>query len=118
MNVRGGPNILTHDRLSRDQPCQARWWPRHHGQQAHGAGDGASHRRNSDDRPGFEHGTVEPDTPAVNAFLASVLVLPSLLVLWTRYLGPSGHFPESDTPDEVTAADGGGETTSDGEGRP
>jgi len=29
----------------------------------------------------------------VYAFLASVLVLPSLLVLWTRYLGPSEHFP-------------------------
>jgi predicted RND superfamily exporter protein len=29
----------------------------------------------------------------VYAFLASVLVLPSLLVLWTRYLGPSGQFP-------------------------
>ncbi len=52
----------------------------------------------------------------VYAFLASVLVLPSLLVLWTRYLGPSGYFPESDSPDGVTAADGG-ETTSDGEGR-
>jgi predicted RND superfamily exporter protein len=32
----------------------------------------------------------------VYAFLASVLVLPSLLVLWTRYLGPSEHFPETD----------------------
>jgi len=30
----------------------------------------------------------------IYAFLASVLVLPSLLVLWTRYLGPSQHFPE------------------------
>jgi predicted RND superfamily exporter protein len=36
----------------------------------------------------------------IYAFLASVLVLPSLLVLWTRYLGPSGHFPphEDSTP--------------------
>ncbi|SEV86774.1 hypothetical protein SAMN04487945_0001, partial [Halobacterium jilantaiense] len=25
----------------------------------------------------------------IYAFLASVLVLPSLLVIWTRYLGPS-----------------------------
>ena len=32
----------------------------------------------------------------VYAFLASVLVLPSLLVLWTRYLGPSGQFPEAE----------------------
>jgi predicted RND superfamily exporter protein len=30
----------------------------------------------------------------IYAFLASVFVLPSLLVLWTRYLGPSGYFPE------------------------
>jgi len=29
----------------------------------------------------------------IYAFLASVLVLPSLLVLWTRYLGPSRYFP-------------------------
>jgi predicted RND superfamily exporter protein len=31
----------------------------------------------------------------VYAFLASVLVLPSLLVLWTRYLGPAGQFPNT-----------------------
>jgi predicted RND superfamily exporter protein len=51
----------------------------------------------------------------IYAFLASVLVLPSLLVLWTRYLGPSGYFPEDtdestgDPPagDEQPAADGG-----------
>jgi predicted RND superfamily exporter protein len=40
----------------------------------------------------------------VYAFLASVLVLPSLLVLWTRYLGPSEHFPGAGTADGETAA--------------
>jgi predicted RND superfamily exporter protein len=44
----------------------------------------------------------------VYAFLASVLVLPSLLVLWTRYLGPSGYFPGTEsTEGEAT----GGEPT-------
>ena len=33
----------------------------------------------------------------IYAFLASLLVLPSLLVLWTRYLGPSEHFSDADT---------------------
>jgi len=47
----------------------------------------------------------------IYAFLASVLVLPSMLVLWTRYLGPSQHFPASggdsaDAPGEAAAADG------------
>ena len=48
----------------------------------------------------------------IYAFLASVLVLPSLLVLWTRYLGPSEYFPskkadESESPpsEPVTAPD-------------
>jgi uncharacterized membrane protein YdfJ with MMPL/SSD domain len=36
----------------------------------------------------------------VYAFLASVLVLPSLLVFWTRYFGPSGYFPGEDVPAE------------------
>ena len=56
----------------------------------------------------------------VYAFLASVFVLPSLLVLWTRYFGPTGYFPsDEDTTDESTgdtpagdeqpAADGGTE---------
>jgi predicted RND superfamily exporter protein len=52
----------------------------------------------------------------IYAFLASVLVLPSLLVVWTRYLGPSGYFPaagdEAPGPDETTEApapDGGSE---------
>jgi len=40
----------------------------------------------------------------VYAFLASVLVLPSLLVLWTRYLGPSEHFPDTGTAGEETPA--------------
>ncbi|MFT4945728.1 MAG: hypothetical protein ACI9K3_001679, partial [Halovenus sp.] len=55
----------------------------------------------------------------VYAFLASVLVLPSMLVLWTRYLGPSGYFPASETPDRAVAADGHGgdtENTEDGDG--
>jgi Predicted exporters of the RND superfamily len=48
----------------------------------------------------------------IYAFLASVFVLPSLLVLWTRYLGPSAYFPphDAETEDadqEPTAADGG-----------
>ena len=37
----------------------------------------------------------------VYAFLASILVLPALLVLWTRYLGPTGFFPGAE--DEPTA---------------
>jgi predicted RND superfamily exporter protein len=46
----------------------------------------------------------------IYAFLASVLVLPSLLVLWTRYFGPSGHFPDDaegddGTPSEAPAVD-------------
>ena len=52
----------------------------------------------------------------IYAFLASVLVLPSMLVLWTRYFGPSGYFPGEDaegdeTPDtaETPAPDGGSE---------
>jgi len=32
----------------------------------------------------------------VYAFLASVLILPSLLVLWTRYVGPAGYVPGSE----------------------
>ncbi|WP_336328001.1 MMPL family transporter [Halovenus sp. HT40] len=44
----------------------------------------------------------------IYAFLASVLVLPSLLVLWTKYLGPEANF--SDAAEDVTtpaASDGG-----------
>ncbi|SDJ45113.1 hydrophobe/amphiphile efflux-3 (HAE3) family protein [Halovenus aranensis] len=44
----------------------------------------------------------------IYAFLASVLVLPSLLVLWTKYFGPAASFELS--PEETatpTASDGG-----------
>jgi predicted RND superfamily exporter protein len=51
----------------------------------------------------------------IYAFLASVLVLPALLVLWTRYLGPSGYFPaDEETADDTgptPATDGGEEST-------
>jgi predicted RND superfamily exporter protein len=40
----------------------------------------------------------------IYAFLASVLILPSLLVLWTRYLGPKGYFPDSEAEPAETAA--------------
>jgi hypothetical protein len=40
----------------------------------------------------------------VYAFLASVLVLPSLLAVWTKYVGPDDVFPAPD-PDESPAAD-------------
>ena len=42
----------------------------------------------------------------IYAFLASVLILPSLLVLWTKYLGPDGHFPEDPQDVGDSAADG------------
>ena len=47
----------------------------------------------------------------IYAFLASVFVLPSLLVLWTRYLGPSAYFPanESDEPDQSGETAAGGQ---------
>ena len=41
----------------------------------------------------------------VYAFLASVLVLPSLLVLWTRYLGP-GEATAADPSSAVTQSAG------------
>ena len=46
----------------------------------------------------------------IYAFLASVFVLPSLLVVWTRYLGPSAYFPasESDEPDQSGETAAGG----------
>ena len=53
----------------------------------------------------------------IYAFLASVLVLPSMLVAWTRYLGPSQHFPAAgeepgapSEPADSPAPDGGSET--------
>ncbi len=39
----------------------------------------------------------------IYAFLASVLVLPSLLVLWTRYFGPSGYFPDEQSSENPPA---------------
>ena len=56
----------------------------------------------------------------IYAFLASVLILPSLLVLWTRYIGPSGYFPSdpatppaSEPPgsEEPGTTDGGSENS-------
>jgi predicted RND superfamily exporter protein len=50
----------------------------------------------------------------VYAFLASVLVLPSMLVLWTRYLGPGGRFPETgDATDGAIVTDGRVDDTTD-----
>ncbi|MFC7074275.1 MMPL family transporter [Halovenus rubra] len=45
----------------------------------------------------------------IYAFLASVLVLPSLLVLWTRYFGPNASFDTTTTEMSTTptASDGG-----------
>ncbi|SFS79615.1 efflux RND transporter permease subunit [Halostagnicola kamekurae] len=42
------------------------------------------------------------------AFLASVVVLPTLLVLWTRYFGPDVSFDPSSRPASATAASDGG----------
>ena len=45
----------------------------------------------------------------IYAFLGSVFVLPSLLILWTRYLGPADQFPDDkpsdDTPDDDEPSD-------------
>jgi predicted RND superfamily exporter protein len=43
----------------------------------------------------------------VYAFLASVLVLPSLLVLWTRYLGPGETGEVATKPSSAPVANGG-----------
>ncbi|AEH37062.1 efflux RND transporter permease subunit [Halopiger xanaduensis] len=62
------------------------------------------------------------------AFLASVVVLPSLLVLWTRYLGPDVSFDPSGSSGPAPAAsdggtpastidDGAGHRDGDGDGR-
>jgi hypothetical protein len=40
----------------------------------------------------------------VYAFLASVFVLPSLLAVWTRYLGPDGAFDRTDDVDEPVSS--------------
>ncbi|WP_425607269.1 MMPL family transporter [Natronobeatus ordinarius] len=52
----------------------------------------------------------------VYAFLASVIVLPTLLVLWTRYFGPDVSFDVSSrTPATPTASDGGQDVSSGGD---
>ena len=52
----------------------------------------------------------------IYAFLASVIVLPSLLVLWTRYLGPSDvSFGASTSDSREQLAGGDSETTGDAE---
>ncbi|RQG90176.1 Patched family protein [Natrarchaeobius halalkaliphilus] len=48
------------------------------------------------------------------AFLASVIVLPTLLILWTRYLGPDVSF-DTRPVRQTTPAMGDGGTTTDGE---
>ena len=45
----------------------------------------------------------------IYAFLASVLVLPSLLVVWTKYAGPDDAFESDDSPDST----GGSDTVAD-----
>jgi predicted RND superfamily exporter protein len=52
----------------------------------------------------------------IYAFLASVLVLPSLLVLWTRYLGPSGYFPPHEDSDSTGDAEVTDQPAADAEG--
>jgi predicted RND superfamily exporter protein len=44
----------------------------------------------------------------IYSFLASVIVLPTLLVLWTRYFGPDVSFDASRTRSPTTAASDGG----------
>ncbi|AGB31399.1 putative RND superfamily exporter [Natrinema pellirubrum DSM 15624] len=48
------------------------------------------------------------------AFLASVVVLPSLLVLWTRYFGPDVSFDTAGATGSAPTASDGGEPTDDG----
>jgi predicted RND superfamily exporter protein len=47
--------------------------------------------------PALEQFGIITGLTIIYAFLASILVLPALLVLWTRYLGPSGYFPETES---------------------
>ncbi|MCU4739845.1 MMPL family transporter [Halobacteria archaeon AArc-m2/3/4] len=49
------------------------------------------------------------------AFLASVVVLPTLLVLWTRYFGPDVSFASQTESRAQPASDGGVRTDTDGE---
>jgi len=51
-----------------------------------------------------QFGTITALT-IIYAFLASVLVLPSMLVLWTRYLGPSEYFPGTGSEGESQAGE-------------
>lgn len=44
----------------------------------------------------------------IYAFLAAVFVLPSLLVIWTRYLAPEGVFPEDMAAREATLSSSNG----------
>ncbi|MFA9504363.1 MMPL family transporter [Natrinema sp. H-ect1] len=48
------------------------------------------------------------------AFLASVVVLPSLLVVWTRYFGPDVSFDTAGATGSAPTASDGGEPTDDG----
>jgi predicted RND superfamily exporter protein len=52
----------------------------------------------------------------IYAFLASVFVLPSMLVLWTRYFGPSGYFPGDDNPPGESHAESDEQPAVDAEG--
>ncbi|NGM67662.1 MMPL family transporter [Natronolimnobius sp. AArcel1] len=49
----------------------------------------------------------------IYAFLASVVVLPTLLVLWTRYLGPDVSFDRHSTQRRTPAASDGGSVADD-----
>lgn len=51
------------------------------------------------------------------AFLASVVVLPTLLVLWTRYFGPDVSFDRSGTQTGTPAASDGGTEPNGGDGQ-
>ncbi|QLD89033.1 MMPL family transporter [Natronomonas salina] len=51
----------------------------------------------------------------IYAFLASVLVLPSMLVLWTKYLGPDASFDAPTPGTAPQAASDGGRESRDGE---
>ncbi|WP_254768993.1 efflux RND transporter permease subunit [Salinilacihabitans rarus] len=57
--------------------------------------------------PALEQFGIITALTIVYAFLASVLVLPTLLVLWTRYLGPDVPFEAPAAPTARPASDGG-----------
>jgi len=52
----------------------------------------------------------------IYAFLASVLVLPSLLAVWTKYVGPDDVFPAPDDGDAPTDAGAAGTVAPAGDG--